>query len=135
VHLFVERGVEACGYHGEGMVVIADDEELEWTKRVLATTQSFAATHGYFVSRMQPRMHAYHLDDDALLRSCNLFLEALPGNSPRVKSSPARDPDRLKHFYGKEQDLRVRYVRELKALDHDRARDDEYALEFLEEKK
>jgi len=44
-------------------------------------------------------------------------------------------PDRLKHFYGKEQDLRVRYVRELKALDHDRARDDEYALEFLEEKK
>jgi predicted methyltransferase len=110
VHLFVERGIEACAYRGEGMIVIADDEELEWPKKVLSTTQCFAAERGYFVSRMQPRLHAYHLDDDALLRSCNLFIEALPGNELREPTARITDPERLKNFYGSDQNLQVQYV-------------------------
>ena len=42
VKVFMQRGMEAIGYSGEGMVVIADDLELEWTKRVLAKVQSYS---------------------------------------------------------------------------------------------
>jgi len=42
VKVFVQRGMEATSYRGEGgMVVIADDTELEWPKRVLANVQQF----------------------------------------------------------------------------------------------
>jgi predicted methyltransferase len=37
VNVFVQRGMEATGYAGEGVVVIADDDDLEWPKRVLAS--------------------------------------------------------------------------------------------------
>jgi N4-bis(aminopropyl)spermidine synthase len=40
VHIFLERGIEACGYGGQGMIVIADDEELEWPKRVFTICRS-----------------------------------------------------------------------------------------------
>jgi len=110
VHVFMERGVEACGYGGQGMIVIADDEELEWPKRVLYTTQKRASDLGYFVNRMQPLMHSYHLDDDALLRSCNLFVEALPGNPSRGKTK-AVDKERLANFYGRDQHVRMRYIK------------------------
>jgi predicted methyltransferase len=33
--VFVERGFEATGFGGEGLVVLADDPELAWTKTVL----------------------------------------------------------------------------------------------------
>ena len=131
VHLFAERGIEACGHRGEGMIVIGDDEELEWPKRVLSATQRFAAEAGYFVSRMQPRMHAYHLDDDALLRSCNLFIEALPGNPQRGKSKAVTDLERLRNFYGEGQDLKVHYVRDLRPVTSDGADEDEYKFEFM----
>lgn len=131
VHLFVERGIEACGYKGEGMVVIADDEELEWPKRVLATTQRFAAERGYFVSRMQPQMHAYHLDDDALLRSCNLFVAALPGNPSRGTPQSVTDTKRLKNFYGADQNLAVRYVRDLRPNTLGEAHESGYELELI----
>jgi len=49
VKLFVQRGMEAVDFAGEGMVVIADDEELEWPKRVLAAVQRFAVESGFFV--------------------------------------------------------------------------------------
>ena len=40
VKVFMQRGMEATSYAGEGMVVIADDADLEWPKRVLANVQS-----------------------------------------------------------------------------------------------
>ncbi len=64
VNLFVQRGMEATEYRGEGLVVIADDEDLDWPKQVLANVQAYAARHGFFVSRMMPRLHEYHLDDN-----------------------------------------------------------------------
>src|SRR5438876_454177 len=41
VCLFMQRGMEAVAYSGEALVVIADDEELEWPGRVLAKVQGF----------------------------------------------------------------------------------------------
>lgn len=135
VHLFVERGIEACGYRGQGMVVIGDDEGLEWPKRVLSTTQAYALDRGYFVSRMQPRMHEYHLDDDRLLRSCNLFFESLPGNASRGQSAAVTDPASLSNFYGRGQQPTVRYVRDRRPNEPEGAHPSEYELEHFKEAK
>jgi len=43
VNLFVQRGIEAVRYRGEGMVVIADDDELDWPREVLYRVQAFAS--------------------------------------------------------------------------------------------
>jgi predicted methyltransferase len=134
VNIFVQRGMEATGYVGEGVVVIADDDDLEWPKRVLASVQGFAAREGFYVSRMQRKLHEYHLDDAPELKSCNLYLAALPGNAPRHASEAITDPRRLENFYGLSQEPRVRYVRARLRLDYGVAHDDEYELEFLEDR-
>jgi predicted methyltransferase len=132
VHVFMERGIEACGYGGQGMIVIADDEELPWPKEVLYTTQKRASELGYFVNRMQPLMHSYHLDDDALLRSCNLFVEALPGNPSRGKSEPV-GKERLVNFYGRDQNLKMRYIRSNRPLTLEGADENEWRPENYED--
>jgi predicted methyltransferase len=132
VNVFVERGMEAVGHAGEGLVVIADDDELEWPKRVLANVQGFAAREGFYVSRMQRKLHEYHLDDAPELKSCNLYLSALPSNLPRSPSTSITDPRRLENFYGLSQEPRVRYVRAKRRLDYGVAHEDEYELEMLE---
>ena len=78
VNLFVQRGIEAVRNRGEGVIVIADDEELDWPQEVLYQVQSFASQRGFFVSRMMPRLHAYHLDDAPDLHSCNLIIKSRP---------------------------------------------------------
>jgi N4-bis(aminopropyl)spermidine synthase len=132
VNVFAQRGMEAIGYKGEGAIVIADDEELEWPKQVLGRAQSFASSSGFYVSRMMPRMHTYHLDDNPNLRSCNLIVSSLPGDQRAFVSDAITDPSRLENFYGKSQAPRVRYVRERKRLDYGKASEDEYRLELLE---
>ncbi|MBN8809133.1 MAG: bis-aminopropyl spermidine synthase family protein [Sphingomonas sp.] len=132
VNVFVERGMEATGHAGEGVVVIADDDDLDWPKQVLASVQGFAARQGFYVSRMQRKLHEYHLDDAPELKSCNLYLAALPGNPARAASVGITDPARLEHFYGLSQEPRVRYVRARKRLDYGVAHEDEYELELLD---
>lgn len=136
VKVFAQRGMEATGYGGEGLVVIADDDELEWCKRVLHATQRFASDSGFFVRKMMSKMHLYHLDDAPELRSCNLFLGAVgaPKNQ-KGASLPISDPKRLAHFYGRDNAPTVRYVREKKKVDYGKAHDDEYFLEKLGDKK
>lgn len=134
VHVFMERGIEACGYGGQGMIVIADDEELEWPKRVLYTTQRRASDLGYFVPRMQPLMHSYHLDDDALLRSCNLFIEALPGN-PVQGDSQDVPKERLYNFYGRDQHLQMRYIKSERPVTFEGADETEWRPEYFEDLK
>lgn len=131
VNVFVERGMEATGHVGEGVVVIADDDELEWPKRVLASVQGFAARHGFYVSRMQRKLHEYHLDDAPDLKSCNLYLTALPGNRAAAPSAAIADTLRLENFYGLSQRPTVRYVRAKRRLDYGVAHEDEYELELL----
>jgi predicted methyltransferase len=131
VNVFVERGIEAVGYEGDGLIVIADDDDRDWAKNVLANVQAFSSRTGFYVSRMQRKLHEYHLDDDPLLRSCNLFVSAVPGNGERRVPSVATDKSRFPNFYGNAQEPRVRYVRELKRPDYGKAPDDEYRLELL----
>lgn len=49
--------VEAIAGVGDGMIVIADDDELPWPKEVLANVQQFASRQGFYVSRMQRKLH------------------------------------------------------------------------------
>lgn len=132
VNVFVQRGMEAIGYDGEGLVVIADDKEIAWPQQVLAGVQRFAIDRGFYVSRMAPRLHRYHLDDAPDLRSCNLMLASLPGNRCVDPSAAIVDRERLENFYGQANHPRVRYVRERKRLDYGMAHEDEYELEYLE---
>jgi predicted methyltransferase len=132
VNVFAERGMEAVGYVGEGLVVIADDDEREWPKRVLANVQRSAAQKGFYVSRMQRKLHEYHLHDEPELKSCNLYLSALPGNRGRRPSIAISDPCRLKDFYGKGKSPDVRYIRIKTQVDYGFAHEDEYELEMLE---
>lgn len=132
VNLFVERGIEAVGHQGEGMIVIADDDELPWPKQVLASVQSFSRDRGFYVSRMQRKLHSYHLDDAPDLCSCNLYVSSLPNNEDKATPSVPATPERLENFYGRSKNLRVKYVREKKRLDYGMAHDDEYGLEMLE---
>jgi len=133
VKVFAQRGMEAVGYNGHGMVVIADDDELAWPKEVLGSVQGFASERGFYVSRMMPKLHLYHLDDAPDLKSCNLILSSLPGTKPPPCEGAITDPQRLANFYGMSQAPRVRFVRELKRLDYGMAHEEEYRLELLEE--
>ena len=133
VNLFAQRGFEAVRYQGEGMIVIADDEELEWPREVLYEVQHFASQRGFYVSRMMPRLHSYHLDDAPDLRSCNLIIKARPGNSHSAHSEPVLDKERLDNFYGRNAQPRVKYVRERKRLDYGKANENEYQFEMLVE--
>lgn len=133
VNLFVERGIEAIGFQGEGMVVIADDDELDWPKQVLANTQRFSRERGFYVSRMQRKLHNYHLDDNPSLQSCNLYISSLPGNEANKRGSLPASPTRLDNFYGREKKPHVRYVKEVKRVDPGNADDSEYTLDLLGE--
>lgn len=132
VNVFAERGMEAIQYDGQGMVVIADDDELDWPKHVLARVQEFASRRGFYVARMMPQLHQYHLDDAPELRSCNLLFSSVPNNQKTVESKPIRDPERLTNFYGRAKFPRVRYVKERVQLAYGKAHDDEYELELME---
>lgn len=133
VNVFSQRGMESIRYNGQGMIVIADDEDLLWPKQVLANVQRFALQSGFYITRMMPRLHLYHLDDAPNLESCNLILASVPGNERNVASQEIKDPDRLSNFYGSSIAPKVRYVKEKKRLDYGKAHEDEYYLELLED--
>lgn len=133
VNVFIQRGMEAIGNDGEGMVVIADDHDLDWPQQVLASAQRFALERDFFVQKMTSKLHLYHLDDNPDLRSCNLMLKSLPGSHPPGGSMDISDAERLANFYGRDNNLRIRYVHENKRIDYGKAHDDEYQFELLEE--
>jgi len=133
VKAFMQRGFEATGYAGEGLVVIADDPVLEWPQHVLAAAQRFGLDSSHFIQKMQSQMHTYHLDDAPELRSCNLFFKALPMERGPVESKSLA-ADRLRNFYGRGRPLEIRYVRERKRVDYGKAHDDEYEIELMEKK-
>ena len=131
VNAFVQRGFEAVGYHGEGVVVIADDDELDWPKAVLGQVQRYAYEKGFYVSKMQRKVHGYHLDDAPDLKSCNLYINALPGNKGNAAPSvPLTDGLRLENFYGLSKEPRVQFIRERKRPDYGKAPQEEYELVY-----
>ncbi|WP_155885491.1 bis-aminopropyl spermidine synthase family protein [Cryocola sp. 340MFSha3.1] len=133
VNLFVERGFELIGYGGDGLIVIADDLDLDWPKQVLHAVQKFATDSGFYVSRMTPRLHSYHLDDAPDLRSCNLIVSAVPGNA-RDTRSEARDKGGLAHFYGRDRRPHVHYVRDISGRARGTERQEDYRFELFEER-
>jgi predicted methyltransferase len=132
VKVFMERGMEATGYGGAGVVVVADDPELAWTDEVLASLQQAALDSGYHVQQMMPELHSYHLDDAPELRSCNVILEPT-GTGQASDSVAITDPERLANFYGRGSTPQVRYVRERARLNYGKAHESEYLLELLED--
>lgn len=132
VKVFVERGREAGEFAGDGVVVIADDRELTWPKEVLQSLQSFAVEKNFYVQRMMPRLHTYHLDDAPDLHSCNVFLAPVLRERRPTESLPIDDPARLENFYGEDKTPRVRYVKERARIDYGKAHPSEYLLELLE---
>ena len=133
VKVFTLRGLEAMHFDGEGMIVIADDLDLDWPRQVLHRVQKFAVEQDFFVSRMMSRLHEYHLDDAPDLKSCNLMIASLPGAGRLPNSQPIRGREQLEHFYGKSATPYVRYVREKLRVDYGRANSTEYDLEPLDE--
>lgn len=133
VSVFAQRGMEAIRYNGSGIIVIADDDELVWTRRVLARVQDFAIQRGFVISRMMPKLHSYHLDDDPGLRSCNIEISSVESVDDEFSSAPIESRDRLDNFYGGGLQPRVRYVKERTRVDYGMAHDSEYQLELLEE--
>lgn len=132
VKIFARRGMEAVGYNGEGMIVIADDLELDWPKEVLGATQRFALESDFFIQRMMQRVHEYHLDDAPSLRSCNLVIKSLPKASMENPTLPITDENQLANFYGRNNHLRIHYIREKFRVDYGRAHDEEYHFEIFE---
>jgi predicted methyltransferase len=132
VNVFMQRGMEAVGFSGDGAVVVADDPTLEWPSRVLANLQRAALDAGFYVQRMMTQVHSYHLDDAPELRSCNVLLRSVagPAEDPTV-SEPITDSQRLEHFYGRGAAPKVRYVRERVRLDYGKANENEYELQLL----
>lgn len=126
VDVFVQRGIEAISNQGEGLIVIAGDLDLAWPARVLSNVQRNAAKQDFFVGRMQPGLHLYHLDDAPDLRSCNLVIYSLPGNTLRRHSEPIRDESLLEDFYGRTQGPRVRYVVDRQPMNYNKAGDSTY---------
>ena len=132
VKVFMQRGMEATGFAGAGVVVVGDDPELEWTRRVLENLESAAEAAGFGVRQRMRQVHEYHLDDAPDLRSCNVVLEGRAKAGRAVVSAAIRDMSRLDNFYGREKNPRVRYVREQTRLDYGMAHESEYSLELLE---
>lgn len=133
VNVFVQRGIEAIRYNGSGIIVIADDDELRWPRRVLAKVQEFVINQGFAISRMMPKLHSYHLDDNPNLRSCNIEIASIELVDKEFASAPIQSRTRLDNFYGDGLQPRVRYVKERKRVDYGMAHDSEYELELLED--
>lgn len=128
---FLERGIEATNERARGVIVIADDPTLPWTQQVLLESQRRAAHFGFVVGELIPQMHQYHLDDAPGLRSCSCLLRRVHPRAAPAQSAPL-DKARRDNFYGRNNPLRVRYVREHPPLGYGKAADASYTLEHLE---
>ena len=111
VQAFLKRGFELTGEDCIGCVVIADAGNLEWTQRVLQSTQRLALDSGFVIAEMIPAMHTYHLDDTPELTSCSVVLHRLDFQSQQYSSLPLSQEDRS-NFYGMDNPLTIRYVKD-----------------------
>ena len=127
---FVERGIEALRPRGQGAVVIGDDVGLQWTQDVIAATQLGALNRGFVVSEMIPKWHLYHLDDAPDLRSCAMMFQGIRDDA--APASTPLSPERRTNFYGRNNVLKVQYVREKETLNYGKAPESTYTLEVID---
>jgi N4-bis(aminopropyl)spermidine synthase len=134
VFAFLDRGFTAVKPRARGMLVIADDPSLNWTQSVLRDAQARAITEGFLIAEMIPQQHLYHLDDAPDLRSCScLFFRPDRQSTSALHNHPMVAERRL-NFYGRNNPLRCRYIREVASLNYGRAPDSTYKLELIEDK-
>ncbi len=131
VSIFVERGIESLKLGGLGAIVMADDEEFDWTKIVLQKTQMKMIDYGFLIYEMIPGLHNYHLDDAPNLKSCTILIKQTREYKNDDRDKPI-SKERLSNFYGRNHSLRVRYVRDLSGPHYNKASDKTYELEPLE---
>lgn len=131
VFVFLERGIEAVKERAQGMIVVADSPEMEWTQSVIFDAQKLANNHGFLVSEMLPEQHLYHLDDAPDLRSCACVFRRIKA-AIWNETSQSVPEERFANFYGRNNPLMVRYVRESKTLNYGRAEEHTYKLETWE---
>lgn len=130
---FVERGIECTNDEALGVVVIADHPSYLWTQQVLRSVQLRVLEAGFNIAEMDPQAHVYHLDDAPDLRSCSLIFRRVEPAAKPVRSLPL-NASRLNNFYGRNNPMRYRYVRERASLNYGRAADALYELVPLETK-
>lgn len=133
VNAFIKRGMEAISNRGQGAIVIADDDSLEWTNNVLLNTEKMLINSGFIVAEMIPELHKYHLDDAPNLASCCILARKVL-IQPNIDSSEPLESDILANFYGRNNPLIVRYVKDLSGLNRGKAHEKSYELIPLEKR-
>lgn len=123
---FLRRGAQLLNDQGLGVVAIADDDTKAWPGHVLRMTQKAAIELGMAVVEMQPHMHTYHLEDAPELASCAMIfrkVEKLDLPNQALNTEEKRD------FYGRDQHLEARYVREIEHIGRGMADPRDYSIE------
>jgi predicted methyltransferase len=131
VTVFLGRGILLLKPGGLGVCVIADDSRLLWTQEVLHKTQRHGLSHGLVLKEMIPAFHEYHLDDAPELRSCVMIYRKTFEDS-RLENDRL-PPERLSNFYGRDQEVRVHYVREIPRINPEAAPTGSYEFDLLPE--
>lgn len=129
---FVQRGIEAIKQNGIGVIVVADDIELDWANQVLSKTQEMLLKSGFIISEMIPGLHEYHLDDAPNLTSCCILARNISKRIPDNDSTPL-STNILANFYGRNSPLKYRYVEDLSGLNIGKAPGSSYNLIALED--
>ena len=111
IEAFLMRCLEATDDSAVGCLVIADDDEYQWTQEVLFRTQKWLLKSGLLIAEVLPRFHTYHLDDAPGLTSCSLFLRRAARGGFRRKSVPL-PVTYIENFYGHSSPLTARYVKD-----------------------
>jgi len=126
---FIQRGIEATNNNGTGMIIIADDSTVTWTQEVLGNVQAFALKSGFTISEMIPNLHSYHLDDNPELKSCTLVINKIK-DIGSTASEPMSELDKI-NFYGRDNPMRVHYIREMVNVAPGTAHPDTYKVEEI----
>jgi predicted methyltransferase len=108
---FIKRGIEAVRGESLGCIVIGDHPSHAWTHSVQLRAQSLLLDHKFRVAEMLPQFHRYHLDDDPELTSCAMIAQR-DGGDVISYASRRLDKASLHNFYGSENPLHIKYVRD-----------------------
>jgi len=112
VGVFLKRGIEAVGKDAVGCLVVADYEELSWTREVLLNSEKAILKEGFIMREMLPKFHTYHLDDTPDLTSCSIIMKRVKWMECKYDSKAITSLMRA-HFYGEQSPLRIKYVKDL----------------------
>lgn len=131
--LFAKRGLEAIGFNGYGVLVIADAVVGHWSNDVMKSVQKFLCENECVINQLQKEVHSYHLDDEPDLKSSNVFFNIKRTiDVTEYNSADISDRQELNNFYGENKRLIVKYVRSIEANKKAEMIKKDYELEYLD---